>query len=97
MAVMAKIAHNTGLAFHQANLIKNPEYKGRFSFIIPLKHIFGFCDNYNKIIYRLKHELMLVRKINDDAIFWKNNTTAGKMRLDKISWFMLHVILLSLE
>lgn len=93
---MAKIAHNTGFAIRQANLIKNPEYKGRFSFIVPLKHIFGFCDNY-KIIYRPKHELMLVRKINDNAIFWKNNTTARKVRLDKISWFMLHVILSSLE
>lgn len=97
MAAMAKIADNTGFAVHQAYLIKNPEYKGRFSFIVPLKYIFGFCDDYDKIIYGHKHELTLVRKINDDAIFWKNNAMARKVRPDKISWFMLHVILSDLE
>ena len=36
---------------------------------IPLKHIFGFCEDYDKIVYGLKHSLTLVRKGDDDAIF----------------------------
>jgi len=34
-----------------------------------LKHIFGFCEDYDKIVYGLKHTLTLVRKSDDDAIF----------------------------
>src|SRR6218665_1033163 len=40
----AVIADNSGFAVRQAYLIQKPDAKGTFSFIIPLKHIFGFCD-----------------------------------------------------
>ena len=30
-------------------------------------HIFCFCDDYDKIVYGLKHSLTLVRKTDDDA------------------------------
>ena len=32
-------------------------YKGSFSFCIPLKHIFGFCDDYDKVMYGVNHGL----------------------------------------
>ena len=32
-----------------------------------MKHIFGFCEAYDKIVYGLKHSLTLVRKTYDDA------------------------------
>ena len=32
-------------------------------FRVPLKHIFGFCEDYDKIVYGLKHTLTLVRKL----------------------------------
>ena len=38
----AVIADNTGFAIRQAYIIKKPHTKGTFSFVIPLKHIFGF-------------------------------------------------------
>ena len=62
-----------------------------FSFRIPLKHIFGFSEDYDKIMYGLKHRLTLVRK-TDDAIFRVAVAGAGKVNVDKISWFMPHVI-----
>ena len=34
-----------------------------------LKHIFGFCEDYDKIVYGLKHGLTVVKKTDDDAIF----------------------------
>ena len=43
-------------------------------------------------MYGLKHNLTLVRKTDDDAIFREAGAGAGKVSLDKISWFMPHVI-----
>ena len=57
-----------------------------------MKHIFGFCEDYDKIVYGLKLNLTLVRKTDDDAIFRGAAAGAGKVSLDTISWFMPHVI-----
>ena len=43
-------------------------------------------------MYGFKHSLTLVRKTDDDAIFRATATSAEKVSLDKISWFMAHVI-----
>ena len=62
-----------------------------------MKHIFGFCGDYDKVVYGLKHNLTLTRNDDNDAIFRAANNAdgspvaAGKIRLDKISWFMPHV------
>ena len=71
---------------------------GSFSFRIPLKHIFGFCEDYDKIVYGLKHNLTLTRNNDNDAIYRNATDTnnvamvAGRVVLTKISWFMPHVI-----
>lgn len=96
-ASSAVIAENTGFAVRQAYLIQKPAAKGTFSFIVPLKHIFGFCDDYNKIVYGLKHTLTLVRKSDNDAIFRAHAADAGKVNIDRISWFMPHIIPADLE
>ena len=71
---------------------------GKFSFRIPLKHIFGFCEDYDKIVYGLKHTLTLTRDNDNTAIFKAivndaggNDTLFGRVNLDKIIWFMPHV------
>ena len=87
----AVIAENTGFGVRQAHLIRKPTVKGTFSFIVPLKHIFGFCDDYDKIVYGFKHTLTLVRQSDDDAIFRANAAGAGKVNIDRISWLMPHV------
>ena len=91
-AAAASIANNNGFAVRQAYIIQKPSAKGSFSFVVPLKHIFGFCEDYDKIIYGMKHTLTLVRKSDDDAIFRATAAGAGKVRLSKISWFMPEVI-----
>src|SRR6188768_2819223 len=68
-ATAALDAVNVGFASRQAYLIQKPTTRGTFSFIVPLSHIFGFCEDYDKIVYGLKHTLTLVRKSDDDAIF----------------------------
>ena len=73
---------NNGFAERHAYLIQSPTVKGTFSFRISLKYIFGFCEDYDKIVYGLKHSLTLVRKTDDDAIFGGATVGAGKVSLD---------------
>ena len=88
--------NNTGFAYRRTKIL-NSNPAGTFSFKIPLKHIFGFCEDYDKIVYGLKHTLTLTRNIDDDAIFRSDNNNAGnpfdvaKVELKSIRWFMPHV------
>ena len=85
-------ADNNGFAARHAYLIQSPTVKGTFSFRIPIKHIVGFCEDYDKIVYGLKHSLTLIRKTDDDAIFRTAVAGAGKVSLDKTAWFMPRVL-----
>ena len=95
------IANNDNNGFNVRRyyiLSSNPA--GIFSFKIPLKHIFGFCEDYDKIVYGLKHTLTLTRNDDNNTIF-KSSLQAGNPAVDivvdgvvtisKISWFMPHV------
>ena len=71
--------------------------KGTFSFKIPLKYFFGFCEDYRKIIYGMQQKLTLTRTGDNNAILKRNAAAGGaaaegKVNLKKISWFMPHVI-----
>ena len=82
---------NTGFRSRQDYIIKQSAEKGTFSFCIPLNHIFGFCDDYNKVLYGFKHTLTLARKADDDTIIKATTLTKGKVDLTKLSLFMPHV------
>ena len=84
-------AVNTGFRSRQNYIIKQSTDKGTFSFCIPLNHIFGFADDYNKVLYGFKHTLTLNRKADNDAIIKASGVTAGKVNLTKLSLFMPHV------
>ena len=88
----ALIEANTGFIVRHTNLINNPVPKGSFSFKIPLKHIFGFCEDYSKIIYGMKQTLIFTRDDDNNAIFRTAGVDAGKVTLNKISWYMPKVI-----
>ena len=77
---------------HQHILNHLDRNKGSFSFRIPLKHIFGFCEDYDKVVYGFKHTLSLTRTHEHDAIFRANGVDAGKIVLSKVAWFMPHVM-----
>ena len=93
--------NNLGFLFRRYYIVRNSNAKGSFSFRIPLKYIFGFCEDYDKVVYGLKHNLILTRDNDNNAIF-KSNATAGnpaadvvadgKVVLSKITWFMPHVM-----
>ncbi|XP_065654945.1 uncharacterized protein LOC136081547 [Hydra vulgaris] len=88
----AVIADNSGFSARQACIIQKPTTKGAFLFCVPLRHIFGFCDDYDKVVYGLEHTITLARQSDDDAIFRVAVVAAGKVNLNKISLFMPHVL-----
>lgn len=53
--------------------------------IIPLKFIFGFCDDYNKVIVNSKHELVLIRN-HSDVIVYNAKEDFLKFNISKIQW-----------
>ena len=81
----------------------NVANKGNFSFCIPLKHIFGFCDDYDKVMYGVNHGLSLFRKGDGTAIHREANVFGpvdgagnptdlpAKVVLQKVKWCMPHV------
>ena len=78
--------------------IERNENKGKFSFCIPLKHIFGFCDDYDKVMYGVNHGLSLFRKGDGSAIHRTANALGdvgadlnAKVKLEKVKWCMPHV------
>ena len=83
---------NKGFDIRQKYIIKSPNNNGKFSFKIPLKHFLGFCEDYKKIIYGMQQRLTLTRTGNDDAIFRLAAVDEGKVDIEKIRWFMPHVI-----
>ena len=83
---------NKGFKKRNEYIIQTSNPKGTFSFKIPLKHFLGFCEDYKKILYGMQQRLTLTRTNNDNAIFRTAATDAGTVRLDKIRWFMPHVI-----
>ena len=85
-------AQNVGWNVRKQYVINSPDPKGTFSFRAPLKHIFGFCEDYDKVVYGLKHSLTLKRNNDEVAIFRANGVDPGRITLNKITWFMSHVI-----
>ena len=86
-------AQNVGWNIRRKYIINdNVDPQGSFSFKIPLKHIFGFCEDYDKVVYGFKHALILIRNEDHEAIFKGNGVDNGKITLSKVSWFMPDVI-----
>ena len=95
---------NEGFKLRRNYIINMPEdsangdsNKGTFSFKIPLKYFFGFCEDYRKILYGMQQRLTLTRTGDNNAILKRNAAAGGaaddgKVNIKKISWFMPHVI-----
>ena len=95
------VTGNLGFKLRRDYIINMPQgntNKGKFNFKIPLKHFLGFCEDYKKILYGMQQRLTLTRTGNDNAILKGQNAANnavvddGRIKIDKISWFMPHVI-----
>ena len=83
---------NEGFKLRRDYIINMPATRGHFCFKIPLKHFLGFCEDYKKILYGMQQRLTLTRTSDDNAIFRANGVDPGKVDIQRIRWFMLHVI-----
>ena len=72
------------------NIAKSDPH-GSFSFAIELENLFGFCEDYDKVVYGMRHKLTLVRKSDDDDIFKVAATAKCKVELTKVAWVMPRV------
>ena len=85
--------NNLGFKKRENHIINDSNPRGTFSFKIPLKHFLGFCEDYKKVLYGMQQRLTLTRSGNiQDSIFRENAADEGRILIDKISWFMPHVI-----
>lgn len=50
---------------------------GAFSGCIPLKHVFGFCEDYNRILVNCSQQLILNRSMSDAACMHFTEITGG--------------------
>ena len=51
-------------------------------------NLFGFCEDYDKVVYDMRYKLTLERKSNDDAIFKIAAVDRGKVELTMVAWVM---------
>lgn len=69
-------------------LLQNKTYQ----MVIPLRFVFGFCDDFNKIILNSKHELILVRSRSDNNAYNAHREVA-QITVNRIQWKIHHVTL----
>ena len=64
------------------------------TFCIPLSHIFGFVECYNKIIYGRKHELLLYGTSNNKNTIFSTDPTKfeAKLMITKLQWLIPKII-----
>ena len=77
---------NAGFAVCQQFLMQSPDPKGSFLCAIPMRHIFGFMDDYTKVTYGMRDTLQLIRKDDNDALFCTAGAGAGKVVFSKLAW-----------
>lgn len=80
-----------GRALNQIERLTNQALAARtYSFIIPLHNVFGFCDDYRKIMMNVKHELILVVNRQFHCCYTAA-TDSFNLRITKIQWKVPHV------
>ncbi|CAB3253329.1 unnamed protein product [Arctia plantaginis] len=63
------------------------EIDGEFCFTIPLRHLLGFAEDYNKVIVNAKHELILKRNSSDlNCALVKDTTKKMEIVVTRIAW-----------
>ena len=84
---------NLGFLSRRDFILKSrPDPLGSFRFAVPLKHILGFAEDYNKVLYGFVHTLVLTRSSSDANALFRGATAAdGKVDLKEIRWMIPRV------
>ena len=81
----SQVIDTKGYEARKKYIIANSVPVGTFSFIVELENVFGFAEDYDKIIYGMRQKLTLVRKGDNDAIIRDTAVGAGKVNLTKVA------------
>lgn len=60
--------------------------------VVPLRFLFGFCDDFRKIVLNSKHELIMVRSRTNTNMYQGANDIL-RVQINKIQWKIPHVSL----
>ncbi|KAL4112069.1 hypothetical protein QTP88_015917 [Uroleucon formosanum] len=63
-----------------ANFMKNDTFSG----CIPLKHVFGFCEDYKRILVNCSQQLILNRSMSDTSALHYTSVVGGDMATDSV-------------
>ena len=86
---------NLGFKTRQNYILgSEPDPLGSFQISVPLKRIFGFADDYNKILYGFNHSIILTRSSTDDNALCHPaaGVNDGKIVLKNIRWNLPRVV-----
>lgn len=64
-----------------------------YRIFFPLRFVFGFCDDFNKIVMNSKNELILMRNRTDLNAYTSSKANVTTLKVTKIAWKMPHVTL----
>lgn len=99
MKTYVSYSHNEMLHLNNAGWdpsgtpVKTDE-KGHFNVCIPLRLIFGFCEDHKRVIVNTRQELVLIRSSSDvNATHSSKAEERPKVIINKIIWKMPHVSL----
>ncbi|XP_025073874.1 uncharacterized protein LOC112552555 [Pogonomyrmex barbatus] len=67
--------------------------EGYFNFCVPLNLLFGFCEDYKRVVVNARHELILIRARSDNNCMVGVSTMEPEIELFKVQWRMPHVML----
>lgn len=73
-----------------SSFARSGDVSENFSYCLPLKMIFGFAEDYKRIIMNMKHELILIRSRNDLNCFMGGHDN-NRIELSKIQWRIPHI------
>lgn len=83
---------NAGWSIDDDCIYKINNANGKFNVCVPLNILFGFCEDYKKILVNVRQELVLLRSNSDsNAIIDSTNAYKSEIKLNKILWKMPHV------
>ncbi len=88
----SQVINTKGYEARKKYIIGDSDPVGTFSFIIELENVFGFVEDYAKVIYGMRQKLTLVRKGDNDAIIRATVAGAAKVNLTKVAWMMPRVL-----
>ena len=80
-----------GFGRRKEYIIQNSDPHGLFSFAIELENLFGFCEDYDKVVNSMRQKLTLVRISNGAGIFKVAAVEKDKVELTKVAWVISRV------